>query len=44
MTAVAAAARPLGAAGPAARLALATIRRMPRRTASAVVPSRSRSA
>jgi putative ABC transport system permease protein len=37
VTAVAAAARPLGFAGPAVRLALATIRRMPRRTASAVV-------
>jgi putative ABC transport system permease protein len=37
VTAVAAAAAPLAAAGPSARLALAAIRRMPRRTASAVV-------
>jgi putative ABC transport system permease protein len=37
VTAVAAA-RPLGAAGPTARLALAAIRALPRRTASAVVP------
>ena len=36
--AVAAAARPLRAAGPTARLALAAIRALPRRTASAVVP------
>jgi putative ABC transport system permease protein len=37
VTAVAAAAAPLAATGPSARLALAAIRRMPRRTASAVV-------
>jgi putative ABC transport system permease protein len=38
VTAVAAAAGPLRAAGPTARLALAAIRALPRRTASAVVP------
>ena len=38
VAAVAAAARPLRAAGPSARLALAGMRVLPRRTASAVVP------
>jgi len=37
-TATAALLRPLASMGPAARLALAGIRRMPRRTASAVIP------
>jgi len=38
VTAAAAVLRPLAGTGPAARLALASIRRLPRRTASAVIP------
>jgi putative ABC transport system permease protein len=38
VTAAAAAVRPLAGTGPAARLALASIRRLPRRTASAIIP------
>ena len=38
VTAAAAVVRPLAGTGPAARLALASIRRLPRRTASAVIP------
>jgi putative ABC transport system permease protein len=38
VTAAAAVVRPLAGTGPAARLALATIRQLPRRTASAIIP------